>query len=95
MCHLALLDCEFESLRVIEGEVSILHVRKPNIYFQEILVYHQGEVLSEKDLTKLRERMQEKIISIDIDLKSGQHTATAWGCDLTEQYVRINSEYLT
>ena len=29
----------------------------------------------------------------DIDLKSGPHQATAWGCDLSRRYVEINTDY--
>jgi len=25
----------------------------------------------------------------------GEGTATAWGCDLSDQYIRINSDYTT
>jgi glutamate N-acetyltransferase/amino-acid N-acetyltransferase len=32
-------------------------------------------------------------IVIEIDLKSGPHAATAWGCDLSKKYVDINTEY--
>ena len=32
-------------------------------------------------------------IIIDIDLSSGEHSATAWGCDLSYEYVRINGDY--
>ena len=32
---------------------------------------------------------------IRIDLAAGEATATAWGCDLTEEYVRINADYTT
>ncbi len=34
-------------------------------------------------------------VSIRVCLNSGPGTATAWGCDLTADYVRINSEYFT
>lgn len=34
-------------------------------------------------------------ITIDIDLKDGQENATAWGCDLTYDYVKINGAYRT
>ena len=37
----------------------------------------------------------EKEIDILIDLKDGNHTATAWGCDLTYDYVKINGDYRT
>ncbi|MCH7523155.1 MAG: bifunctional ornithine acetyltransferase/N-acetylglutamate synthase, partial [Chloroflexi bacterium] len=30
-----------------------------------------------------------------VDLGLGEHTATAWGSDLTEEYVRLNSLYTT
>ncbi len=34
-------------------------------------------------------------ITIDVDLKDGDHNATAWGCDLTYDYVKINGAYRT
>lgn len=36
-----------------------------------------------------------KEISITVDLKLGRETATAWTCDLTEEYIKINAEYET
>lgn len=44
------------------------------------------------DEAKLRKRMGKKEIVIEIDLKKGDFSATAWGCDLTEKYVKINKE---
>jgi len=32
-------------------------------------------------------------IRVILDLGEGKESATAWGCDLTEEYVRINAEY--
>ena len=37
----------------------------------------------------------EKEINIIIDLKDGDAQATAWGCDLTYDYVKINGDYRT
>ena len=34
-------------------------------------------------------------VTIRVDLGLGEHTATAWGCDLTAEYVRINGDYTT
>jgi glutamate N-acetyltransferase/amino-acid acetyltransferase len=39
--------------------------------------------------------MKSAEISIQIDLGVGVASATAWGCDLTDDYVRINAEYTT
>jgi glutamate N-acetyltransferase/amino-acid N-acetyltransferase len=34
-------------------------------------------------------------VSIRVNLNLGQGEATAWGCDLSEEYVVINSAYTT
>jgi glutamate N-acetyltransferase/amino-acid N-acetyltransferase len=34
-------------------------------------------------------------VSIVLNLNLGSATATAWGCDLSEEYVTINSQYMT
>ena len=42
-----------------------------------------------------KEILLEKSIKIDIALDSGDAKATAWGCDLTYDYVKINGDYRT
>jgi len=37
--------------------------------------------------------LDQKNINITVDLKDGEHSATAWGCDLTYDYVKINGAY--
>lgn len=39
--------------------------------------------------------LQQKEVNISVDLNLGDAEATAWGCDLTEKYVVINSAYTT
>ena len=39
--------------------------------------------------------LAESEIAIDIALHDGEATATAWGCDLTYDYVKINGDYRT
>ena len=39
--------------------------------------------------------LEQKEVRIVVDLHLGSTSATAWGCDLTEQYVVINSAYTT
>jgi len=34
-------------------------------------------------------------IEILVDLNDGEYAATAWGCDLTYDYVKINGDYRT
>ena len=40
-----------------------------------------------------KEILLEKEIEILVDLGEGQESATAWGCDLTYDYVKINGDY--
>lgn len=47
-----------------------------------------SEELAKKILT-------ESEITIDINLNSGSYSSTAWGCDLTYDYVKINGDYRT
>ena len=44
---------------------------------------------------KAKEILLEKEIQILISLSSGSESATAWGCDLTYDYVKINGDYRT
>ncbi len=44
---------------------------------------------------KAKEILLEEEIEINIELNSGDVKATAWGCDLTYDYVRINGDYRT
>lgn len=47
------------------------------------------------DEAKVAEAMKHDPVVIDVDLHQGKEEATAWGCDLTYDYVRINSSYRT
>ncbi len=42
-----------------------------------------------------KEILLEKEIEILVELHSGRESATAWGCDLTYDYVKINGDYRT
>lgn len=59
-----------------------------------IITYLYGEpvVIDEEKAKKV---LQEKEIKVIVSLKDGNETATAWGCDLSYEYVRINGEYRT
>ena len=38
--------------------------------------------------------LEEEIV-IDVRLRDGEAESTAWGCDLTYDYVKINGDYRT
>ena len=45
---------------------------------------------SEEEATKI---LSEDEITVVINMNSGTETATAWGCDLSYDYVKINADY--
>ena len=49
----------------------------------------------ERSVEVVRMAMDNKEVSILVDLGLGNGSATGWGCDLTYDYVRINAEYAT
>lgn len=52
----------------------------------------RGRRFSEEEAKKI---LLESEIEILIDLHSGSAVSTAWGCDLTYDYVKINGDYRT
>ena len=44
---------------------------------------------------KAKEILLEKEITIKVNLNDGEYSSTAWGCDLTYDYVKINGDYRT
>ena len=44
---------------------------------------------------KAKEILSESEVQILVTLHAGEGKATAWGCDLTYDYVKINGDYRT
>ena len=60
----------------------------------EIKVCQDGEgLVFDEDLAK--KILTQNEVEINIDVKEGSESATAWGCDLTYDYVKINGDYRT
>lgn len=45
---------------------------------------------SEEEATKI---LSDAEVTVEVDMKMGDASATAWGCDLTYDYVKINADY--
>ncbi len=58
----------------------------------EITVCRQGDG-QDFDEDKAKAILSQNEVTIEINLHEGEHEATAWGCDLTYEYVRINGDY--
>jgi glutamate N-acetyltransferase/amino-acid N-acetyltransferase len=51
--------------------------------------------VNESGLAQLSEYMRGADVTIHVSLATGTSSATVWGCDLTDGYVRINADYTT
>ena len=59
-----------------------------------VAVCQKGEGLAfDEDLAKAV--LSQKEVEILVNVNEGEHSATAWGCDLTYDYVKINGDYRT
>ena len=73
------IDVELEKIDLSIGNVAILESGRP-------LPFNESSVVR---------ALEQKEVPIYINLNMGRGLATAWGCDLSEEYVGINSEYMT
>jgi glutamate N-acetyltransferase/amino-acid N-acetyltransferase len=68
--------------------------RKTCVKLQGVPLFDRGVVL-DFDEEDVHERMKQDEVVIEVDLGLGSANATAWGCDLTTDYVHINADYRT
>ena len=69
---------------------------KIELYFmgekEKMLIFKDGTAApySEEEATAI---LSQKKVTVLVDMKEGSKEATAWGCDLTYDYVKINADY--
>jgi glutamate N-acetyltransferase/amino-acid N-acetyltransferase len=68
--------------------------QKTTLYLADVCIYRQGRPL-EYDEMAARAVLTGAEVELRLDLGLGDGAATAWGCDITEEYVRLNSAYTT
>ena len=66
--------------------------RKLEVYLNGVCVMKQGSpvLFDEKEM---RHSLSGKEVSVKLCLNLARGKAVAWGCDLSEEYVTINSAY--
>jgi glutamate N-acetyltransferase/amino-acid N-acetyltransferase len=83
LCAMGYSGAQFDPLGVTivfrsdAGEIKLMDSGKPIIF----------------DENKAAKILAEHKIYIDMHLSEGRQSATAWGCDLTYDYVKINGDY--
>jgi glutamate N-acetyltransferase/amino-acid N-acetyltransferase len=65
---------------------------KLTILLGDLLLCQDGMPIA-FDEAQAKKLLQEKTVIFNADLGMGTDTATAWGCDLTYDYVKINASY--
>lgn len=65
-----------------------------DLYISDVCVVQAGCPLP-FDAKKLAQVLRGSEVLISLYLNLGKASATAWGCDLSEEYVTINSQYMT
>jgi glutamate N-acetyltransferase/amino-acid N-acetyltransferase len=71
-----------------------MDARKVDISIGGIQLVAGGTALP-ADMKKVAKSLSGGEVNITINLNLGEASATAWGCDLSAEYVAINSEYTT
>jgi glutamate N-acetyltransferase/amino-acid N-acetyltransferase len=81
-------------LAALGGSGADMAEDKATLYLSDICLYRQGRAL-EHDERVARAALAGTEVELRLDLGLGDGAATAWGCDITEEYVRLNSAYTT
>ncbi len=74
------------------GSGSLLDPLKLCIQMGDLLLLNMGDPLPFAELSA-KEMLKQKSVVMKIDLGVGESQATAWGCDLTYDYIKINASY--
>ena len=67
---------------------------RASVRIGDMVMYADGRP-HEPDGAAVRRALAGPNVFVAADLGSGDASATAWGCDLTEEYVKINADYTT
>jgi glutamate N-acetyltransferase / amino-acid N-acetyltransferase len=65
---------------------------KMTLKLQGILIFEKGQPAAFVK-EEVKALLKQANVKVEVDLNSGRHRATAWGCDLSRKYVDINTEY--
>ena len=59
------------------------------------LIAKNGVLLIRNSSNKIKQYMNKKELSLEINLNSGKSQSTVYTCDLTHEYIKINTNYLS
>ncbi len=87
-------DANWGRLIMAIGKTGInVQTKKIKVYMQGFLLCENGRGVEIADETALSNSLENKNIKILIDLAEGEKEFTSWTSDLTQEYIKINSDY--
>ncbi len=77
------------------GQTAVeFYPERVDVFLGDLPVFRDGRGLV-FDEARAREILGKRDIFVTVDLKMGNENVTAWGCDLSHDYVTINASYRT
>ena len=71
----------------------VLNNSKISIKFGHFFILKSGENLLLKNVKKINNYLKRKEIEISVSVGNGSGSSTVWTCDLTKNYISINTDY--
>jgi len=81
-------------LAALGGSGADMTEDKTTLHLGGVCLYRRGRPL-DYDERAARAALAGAEVELRLELGLGEGAATAWGCDITEEYVRLNSAYTT
>lgn len=89
-------DANWGRIAAAAGSAGVeFNPARVSILFDNVTVVRNGEGLGPAAEKKAARVLGKRSFTLTFDLQSGNHSATAWTCDLTYEYIRINAAYRT
>jgi glutamate N-acetyltransferase/amino-acid N-acetyltransferase len=80
-------------LMAIGRSYARVNLERARAWVGNVQVYNRGIV--DFDQQSASHELRREHVVLRVDLGAGRAAATAWGCDLTPEYVHINADYTT
>ncbi|MFC1497657.1 bifunctional ornithine acetyltransferase/N-acetylglutamate synthase, partial [Verrucomicrobiota bacterium] len=66
-----------------------------DINYDDVCAVKNGQTAKNTSVKDLEKVLAQKCFTVNVNLNLGEETDTVYTCDCSEEYVRINSEYMT
>ena len=70
-----------------------IYPNKISLKFGKFIVAEKGKISKRINETSLKKYMKNKIIKINLNLNIGKFSKTVWSSDLTNEYIKLNTDY--